>query len=46
MIETSDNLLSKYLCDANCGKARVPSINEYTICKVTTCKGKQCDLGD
>ena len=41
MIEISDNLWSKYLCDADCGKARVPSIYEYTICKVTTCRVKK-----
>ena len=41
MIEISDNLWSKYLCYADCGKAGVPSIYEYTICKVTTCKVKK-----
>jgi len=41
-IETGDNFWSKYLCLAECGKARVPSIYEYTICKVTTCKGEKC----
>ena len=41
MIEISDNLWSKYLCYADCGKAGVPSIYEYTICKVTTCRVKK-----